>query len=325
MKYSTRVAVAAVYVLALLLASTSVAESKPFEFGGKKWKSQQEFIISGARCGTRHVDLVERFLIEESLARFNQSRGQSSRPGGGGGGGTDPGGTPRPAGSVTVPVYFHVIKSGESFSQGNLTQKMVFDQIAVLNDAYGGRTGGFATPFYFDLIEIDWTTNASWFNMGINSADERAAKTALRKGGVEALNIYSANLGSNLLGWSTLPWYAASDLVDDGVVILYSSVPGGDAAPYNLGDTATHECGHWLGLLHTFEGGCTKTNDYVGDTAAEKSAAFGCPTGRDSCRRLTGLDPIDNFMDYTDDACMYKFTKGQAYRSDGLTLQYRGL
>ncbi|BDG06713.1 zinc metalloprotease [Anaeromyxobacter oryzae] len=231
----------------------------------------------------------------------------------------------RAAGSVTIPVWFHVVNQGAGAANGDVTQAQLDDQLRVLNDAYAGRTGGAATPFTFTLAGVTRTTNATWFNSCDVSSVEAQMKTALRKGGAGTLNLYTCNPGGGLLGWATFPWSYASTPAMDGVVILYSSVPGGGAAPYDLGDTATHEVGHWVGLYHTFQGGCTATGDSVSDTNAERSAAFGCPSGRDSCaaKKYPGVDPIDNFMDYTDDSCMFRFTPGQATRSDAQFATYR--
>jgi hypothetical protein len=185
-----------------------------------------------------------------------------------------------------------------------------------MNDAW------VTTAFRFQLQGITRTTNAAWYDMATDAA-EVGAKTALHRGGTETLNLYVANLSGGLLGYAYYAEDAAAVGVLDGVVVLNQSLPGGNASPYNLGDTATHEVGHWFGLAHTFEGGCTRTNDLVADTEPEASPAFGCPAGRNTCRSTRTGDPIYNFMDYTDDACMNHFTRGQNVRQDEQHLQYR--
>ena len=220
----------------------------------------------------------------------------------------------------TIDVYFHVINRGTGISNGDISGGMIGLQIEVLNDAFAG------TGWSFRLAATDRTTNNSWYTAAPGSTAERNMKQALRRGTADDLNIYSTNPGGGYLGWATFPSSYASRPWDDGVVVLFSSLPGGSAAPYNEGDTGTHEVGHWMGLYHTFQGGCAKQanrGDLVADTPAERSPAFGCPIGRDSCANIFGADPIENFMDYTDDACMFEFTAGQDTRMDAQFTTYR--
>lgn len=225
--------------------------------------------------------------------------------------------------AATIDVYWHVISRDSTLGGGNIPDSQIQQSIAVMNAAYA------STGVQWVLIGTDRTVNADWFNRaGPSTTQQTAMKTSLRKGGAGTLNIYTVGFNSGaaagLLGYATFPWDYAAKASDDGVVILFSSVPGGTTAPYNLGQTLTHEAGHWVGLYHTFQGGCSGTGDGVADTPAESGPAYGCPRNRDSCSS-PGLDPIHNYMDYSDDSCMTEFTPGQAERIKLALATYRSI
>jgi len=275
-----------------------------FTLNGVTFANQRAFIESGARCGSRYYSAFDRARSETRTQAWLSERLAQGGP------------TARPIGSVTVPVWVHVIRKGTGVANGDVPDAWITAQIQVMNDAWA------STAFRFQLAGTTRTTNAAWYDMA-NEAAELAAKTALKVGGPETLNVYLSDLSGGLLGYAYYAEDAAAVGVLDGVVLLNQSLPGGSAAPYNLGDTGTHEVGHWFGLAHTFEGGCTRTNDLVDDTEPEASPAFGCPVGRNTCRVTRTGDPIRNFMDYTDDACMNMFTRGQWTRMDQQHLQFR--
>ena len=234
------------------------------------------------------------------------------------------------AGGV-IPVNFHVIYSG---TEGNVPESQLDAQIVVLNRNYAGKdyngnpvAGAATTGYTFVKASVTRTNNKQWFTMTPGTRNERNAKTALVVNPTGSLNLYTCKPGQNLLGWSTFPWNLAGNPSMDGVVIHYGSVPGGYLSPYNLGGSATHEVGHWVGLYHTFQGGCdtgtcSATGDLVCDTPPEGTATSGCPTGKDTCP-AAGLDPIHNYMDYSTDICYNQFTTGQDARADFMMSTYR--
>ncbi|URM99150.1 zinc metalloprotease [Actinomadura madurae] len=214
-------------------------------------------------------------------------------------------GARRIARRLVVPVRFHVVHSGR---YGRLSKKALRRQIATLNAAYSGRKGGADTRVRFRLSGYDRTNKPSWFYHPQHY--EHAMKRRLRKGGRGTLNVYTASVGAEVLGFSTFPQWYRRDPRMDGVVVDYRSLPRGSYAPFNHGYTGVHEIGHWLGLMHTFEGGCTPPGDGVADTPYEAVPAEGCPRHRDTCPQR-GRDPVHNFMDYAHDSCMRGFTAGQ--------------
>ena len=219
--------------------------------------------------------------------------------------------------TVVIPVAYHIITN--SFGQGIPQMSQLEAQIDSLNSGYGD------IGYQFYMAHVDTTANDTWYTVGFQSAAETQMKQALAIEPARTFNVYLANLGGGLLGWAWFPWSfpQGEDYFMHGAVILTASLPGGSAFPYNLGGTLVHEAGHYLGLYHTFQGGCVPPGDEVDDTPFQASSSSGCPIGRDSCPTQPGLDPIHNYMDYSDDACYEEFTPGQGDRVDWAVTNYR--
>jgi hypothetical protein len=282
--------------LALVSATASQAWAAPKTPAGPDihFMSEKGSIERGVRCGAPQQTREEMRAIDAEVARFIAQRGWN----------------PGQEANIQIPVRFHVIYSG---STGNVPESQLDAQINVLNAAYAG------SGFSFVKAGTDRTNNNQWFTKCYSN--ERFKQT-LAIDPANNLNIYTCKPSGGILGYAYYPSSFAESNYRHGVVLLYSSLPGGSAAPYNLGDTATHEVGHYLGLAHTFENGCNNPGDSVADTPAEASPAFGCPVGRNTCSSA-GDDPIRNFMDYTDDSCMNLFSTGQVTRMQQQVATYK--
>ncbi len=219
--------------------------------------------------------------------------------------------------TIEVPTVFHIIKETNASNENEVIGREA-EQMAVLNDAFVQNNAG----FQFKLIDTKTHVNRNWWN------DSGNFQSNTRVGGTNTMNVWFNE--NQYLGYATLPFSAGSSR--DGIVINHGSIMGGSIANYNLGDTLVHEVGHWLGLYHSksmdnlhcfsykilinmtlglknipvfcvrllvafariaFDGGCGGSGDEVDDTPAERSAANGCPVGRDTCNSA-GVDPIHN-------------------------------
>ncbi len=322
-------------VLAVLIgqvpASASDDSRTPIEINGQKFSSWSDYTHSdyfrsnGMRCGTPAPVGGDIDPTDCSLGNTNPAPPEYA-----------------PGVVWEIPVVVHIIMN--TGGSGQISDALVQSQITVLNEdfrAMAGTPGQFGTDVtvQFALATVDPNgnpttgitrdTNNTWFN------DQGSYWTSLRWDPNRYLNFYT-NSASGYLGYVPfLPNGGGAGSDADRVVILWSAFgrPGPIGPPYNLGRTATHEVGHYLGLFHTFEGGCANefppfcytSGDRICDTPSDAQPTFGCPLGQETCPGGPGPDPIQNYMDYSDDSCYTNFTPEQARRNRCTLMFYRPL
>jgi hypothetical protein len=189
------------------------------------WSNEKEFEQVGARCRTQDPDEYDIAEIDRIVDTWKQQPIDLRFE------------------VIKVPLYIHVLVNEDG--DGAVSDVQINDQVDVLNGAFG-------PAIQYVLQEKIVTVNNEWHRCELGKS-ERAMKNALRRGGPESLNIYLCEPVGGLLGWATLPTKYRGDPTYDGVVAHTESIPGGRLAPYNLGYTAVHEAGHWVGLRHTFQ------------------------------------------------------------------------
>lgn len=226
-------------------------------------------------------------------------------------------------GVITIPVVVHVVYN--SIAE-NISATQVQSQIDVLNEDFNNTNGdrslvpaeftdeqtSIGIKFVLDRIVRVKTSKKSWGTTDAVKKSQMGGSNPVDPS--TYLNMWACNLGQGILGYAQFPGGSAAT---DGVVILYSAFgrTGTLIPTYNRGRTATHEVGHWMNLRHIW-GDASCGNDLVADTPPAATANYGCPSYPKRSTCSGNLNEMTmNYMDYTDDACMYMFTNGQKGRT----------
>lgn len=239
----------------------------------------------------------------------------------------------------TIPVVFHIVYNTAA---QNVSDAQIQSQLAVLNADFRKLNADWTnTPAVFQGLVADCevqfclaqqdpngnaTTGINRVSTATTSFSTNDAVKFSAQGGANIwdrnkyLNIWVCNMSGGILGYAQFPGGPAAT---DGVVITYTGfgTMGTALAPFNKGRTATHEVGHWLNLYHIWGDDGTSCNgsDQVNDTPNQADENYGCPAfPAVSCNNGPNGDMFMNYMDYTDDACMYMFSAGQKTRMDAL-------
>lgn len=317
-------------MLWLVPAQAAGDAKKPIRIGGQSYSTWQEYLQSdqfnkqaGRGCGTPQILDEDGFQPpSDCSAGFTNPNPPEYAPGE----------------VCRIPVAFHILHSASG--TGNIDESFILSQMEIFNEDFRAIPGtpggpGTDTTIEFVLDRITRSSNDFWFN-DLPDPVEGNYYDNLAVDPHNYLNIYSCvpmGAGGVILGYvADFPQsggYVGTN--EDRVVILHSSI-GRDSPnpPYHQGRTATHEVGHYLGLYHPFQGacgttsppGCYSTGDRICDTPGDAESHGGCPVTSNSCPD-PGLDPVHNYMEYTDDTCMNQFTPEQTRRARCTLIHYR--